>query len=238
MEPGPATGRVREFLEPFADSLLPGALDGYALPVGDGSLRNRANIRKATDLMEEAGWSVQDGVMKNAEGQPFTFEILLPQSGSEEGAIIDLYVQALTRLGISPTISTVDSAQYTERTSAFDFDMTYYQRGMSLSPGNEQRLYWGSQVVDTPGSRNLMGMASPAADAMIDRLLTSESNADFIAATRALDRVLTTGRYVIPIYQWNVSRIAHVKELKFPEYLPIYGDWIGWQPDVWWYEQE
>ncbi|MDU8912078.1 extracellular solute-binding protein [Aestuariicoccus sp. MJ-SS9] len=238
MQDGPATGRVRDFLEPFADGLLPGALDGYALPQGDGSARNRANIRRAIDLMAEAGWTVQDGVMKNAQGQPFTFEIVLPQGSTEEQSIIDIYAQALERMGITPTITAIDPAQYKERTNLYDFDMTYYRRGLSLSPGNEQRLYWGAEGVTEPGTRNWMGMNSPAAEAMIDRLLNSESREDFIAAARALDRVLTTGRYVIPIYQWNISRIAHAKELKFPETLPIYGDWIGWQPDVWWHEED
>ncbi|WP_425038780.1 extracellular solute-binding protein [Primorskyibacter sp. S187A] len=237
MRDGPAEGRVAEFLEPFAADLLPGALEGYSLPVSDGSERNRANIAKAMALMEEAGWTIQDGVMKDSAGTPFTFEILLRQGSSENQAIIDIYVEALTRLGITPTITTVDSAQYKERTNAYDFGMAYYRRGLSLSPGNEQLLYWGADGIDTPGTRNWMGVNSPAAEAMINRLVNSENNEDFIAATRALDRILTTGRYVIPIYQFNVGRVAHVKELKYPERIPMYGDWIGWQPDVWWYDE-
>lgn len=238
MDHGPATGRVRALLEPFKDELLPGALEGYSLPEGDGSARNRKNIAKAMDLFEQAGWTVQDGVMKNADGQPFTFEILLSQGSAENDSIIDLYVQALKRLGISPTVATVDSAQYNERTQNYNFGMTYYRVGVSLSPGNEQYLYWSAEGVDKPGTRNLMGMNSPAAEAMIDALVNSESQEDFLAATRALDRILTTGRYVIPIYQFNISRIAHVKELKYPARIPMYGDWINWQPDVWWYEEE
>ncbi len=237
MQDGPAEARVREFLEPYADALLPGALDGYALPVSDGSARNRANLRRAIELMEAAGWTVQDGQMKNAEGTPFTFEIVLASGATEEQSIIDIFVEALKRMGIEPVVTTIDSAQYKERESTFDFDMTYFRRGISLSPGNEQRLYWSCDAAETEGSRNYMGMCSPAAEAMIDRLLNSESRDDFLAAARALDRVLTTGRYVIPIYQWNISRLAHAKELKFPESLPIYGDWIGWQPDVWWWEE-
>nr|WP_116596895.1 extracellular solute-binding protein [Primorskyibacter marinus] len=237
MDHGPATGRVKEFLQPFADELLPGALEGYTLPEGDGSERNRRNIARAMDLLAEAGWTVQDGMMKNADGAPFIFDILLQQAGGEEQAIIDIFARSLKRLGITPRITVVDSAQYNERINSYDFDMTYMRRGLSLSPGNEQRLYWGSEEADAPGGRNLMGMKSAAADAMIDRLLTSESREDFLAAAKALDRVLTTGRYVIPIYQWNISRIAHVKELKFPENIPMYGDWIGWNPDVWWYEE-
>ncbi|MBN9886473.1 extracellular solute-binding protein [Salipiger abyssi] len=238
MQAGPATGRVRALLEPFADTLLPGALDGYALPEGDGSARNRRNLRAAMALMNEAGWSVQDGAMKNAEGRPFRFEIVLAQGSSEEQSIIDIFVQALTRMGIAPQVTVIDSAQYNERVNAFDFDMTFFRRGLSLSPGNEQRLYWGSEAADQPGSRNVMGMKSPAADAMIDVLLNATSQEEFIAASRALDRVLTTGRYVIPIYQWNISRIAHVKELRYPPHVPVYGDWIDWMPNAWWWQDE
>ena len=238
MQDGPAEGRVRALLEPFAADLLPGALDGYALPVSDGSERNRGNIRAAIDLMEDAGYTITDGQMVGPDGAPFTFEILLQQGSTEEQSIIDLFVQSLERVGITPTITTIDSAQFKERTTNYDFDMSFNRWGMSLSPGNEQRLYWGCDGVENPGTRNWMGMCSPAADAMIDAILQSDSRDDFVAATRALDRVLTTGRYVIPIYQWNISRIAHVKELKYPTEIPIYGDWIGWQPDVWWWEEE
>ena len=237
MSDGPAEGRVAEFLEPFKADLLPGALEGYALPVGDGTERNRGNIARAMELMEEAGYTVQDGVMTGPDGAPFTFNILLQAGASENTAIIDMYVESLSRLGINATVTEVDSAQFKERTDAFDFDMTYYRVGVSLSPGNEQNAYFGGDSADTPGSRNLMGVKSPAVDAMIERLLTSESQDDFRAAVSALDRVLTSGRYVIPIYQWNISRIAHAKELHYPEYIPIFGDWPGWQPDVWWWDE-
>jgi peptide/nickel transport system substrate-binding protein len=237
MQPGAAEGRVLELLEPFADDLLPGALEGYEFPVSDGREANRAGIRAAMGLMEEAGYSVQDGVMTGADGQPFTFEIVLSQGSAENQAIINIYVESLARLGITPTVTTIDSAQYRERTDAYDFDMTWFARGVSLSPGNEQYLYWGCDMVDVPGSRNLMGVCNPAIDAMIDEMLTAESQEDYRAAVHALDRVLTSGRYVIPIWYSPVSRIAHVRELHYPERLPIYGDWMGFQPDVWWYEE-
>jgi len=237
MSDGPTTGRVKEFLDPFAADLLPGALEGYTLPTSDGSERNRAGTAAALAQMEAAGWSVQEGVMADAGGNAFTFDILLKTGSSENAAIIDMFTQSLARIGVTPTIRTVDSAQYKEATDAFDFDMTYYRRGVSLSPGTEQYAYYGSEFANEPGTRNLMGVQSPAVDAMIERLLTSESQDDFVAAVKALDRVLTSGRYVIPIYQWNISRIAHAKELKYPETLPIFGDWPGWQPDVWWYEE-
>lgn len=238
LEPGPAEGRVRELLEPFADDLLPGALDGYALPVSDGSARNRAGTRAALDLLAQAGWTVQDGVMKNTAGDPLSFEILLSQGSAETKQITDIFVESLGRLGISPVVTTVDSAQYTERTNAFDFDMTWYARGLSLSPGNEQSLYWSSEAADTEGSRNWMGAKNPAIEGMIDAMLNAQSRDDYVAAVRALDRVLISGRYVIPSWHSPISRIAHAKQLQYAsDKLPAYGDWIGFQPDVWWYEE-
>ena len=237
MTPGtPAEGRERALLAPFADSLLPGALEGYALPVSDGSEANRKGIREATRLLEEAGWTVQNGVLTNAAGTPFAFDILLVQGEDDMLSIANIYIEALRRLGIAVTVTSVDSAQYKERTNAYDFDMTHYIRSLSLSPGNEQTLYWGSAGVTEPGTRNWMGMNSPAAEAMIKTLLTATDPEEFTAATRALDRVLTSGRYVVPIWYSDVSRIAHAKQLHYPDQLPIYGDWLGFQPDVWWYQ--
>lgn len=237
MTPGaPAEGRERALLAPFADSLLSGALDGYALPISDGSEANRTGIREATRLLQEAGWTVTDGVLTNAAGTPFAFDILLVQGQDDMLSIANIYVEALRRLGIAVTVTTVDSAQYKERTNRYDFDMTHYIRSLSLSPGNEQTLYWGAAGVTEPGTRNWMGMNSPAAGAMIKALLTATDPQEFIAATRALDRVLTSGRYVVPIWYSDVSRIAHARQLRYPDRLPIYGDWLGFQPDVWWYQ--
>ncbi|MEM6897255.1 MAG: extracellular solute-binding protein, partial [Pseudomonadota bacterium] len=237
MAPGPAEGRVRELLEPFAADLLPGAIEGYSFPVSNGSERNRAGIARATELLAEAGWTVQEGVLADADGTPFEFNILLQVGAHEAETMIDIYVEALKRLGIFPTIDKVDSAQHRERVDAYDFGMAYFRRGVSLSPGNEQYTYWGSAGVTEPGSRNLMGMDVPAAEAMIDTFLNAESQEDFRAAVKALDRILTSGRYVIPIYHFSTGRIAHAKELRFPARLPMYGDWLGFQPEVWWYEE-
>ena len=241
MDVGPATGQVRDLLEPYTDALLPGTLDGYTLPQSDGSQRNRANLRKAMALLNDAGWTVQDGALKNAEGTPLKLTVLLQQDGliQQATAMMDIYAQALDRLGITLDIQSIDRAQYTERESQFDFDLTFMRRALTLSPGNEQYSYWGMDAANIPGSRNLMGMQSPAADAMINAMLNASDRSEFIAATRALDRVLTAGRYVIPIYQYSVGRIAHLKELKYPvDTLPIYGDGIGFLPEVWWYEEE
>ncbi|MBF9061151.1 ABC transporter substrate-binding protein [Rhodobacterales bacterium HKCCSP123] len=236
MRPGPAEGRVAEFLMPFEGVLLPGASEGYTMPVTDGTERNRAGIATALEALEAAGYTVQDGVMTTPEGAPFTFEILLQTGSSENDAIVNIYTEALERLGIAVEVSRVDAAQFRERRGAFDFDMIYERYGLSLSPGNEQYSYWGCETVEVTGSRNLMGACHPAIEAMIGRMLNSESQDDYVAAVRALDRVLTSMRYVVPFWHNPVSRIAHNAELHYPEVIPIYGDWIGWQPDVWWVE--
>lgn len=237
MDAGPATGRVAELLEPFKDNLLPGTIEGYEFPVSDGAERNRPNLRRASKMLAAAGWTVgDDGILRNDNGTEFTFDILLNSGSAENEAIANIYVDALSRLGINVSVTVVDSAQYKERASVYDFDMTYYRRGVSLSPGNEQMLYWGARGVTEPGTRNYMGMDSPAAEAMIKRMLSSDSQQEFRSAVKALDRILTAGRYVVPFWHSDISRIAHKSELHFPDKIPMYGDWLGFLPDVWWVE--
>lgn len=235
---GPASGRVADYLMPFAADLLPGTVDGYTLPQSDGTKRNRKNLRKAMALLEEAGLTVQDGALRDADGTPISFDVLLRQGDIEMKTVVEIYARALERLGITLMPEPVDNAQYVGRQSSFDFDLTKVRRELSLSPGNEQKLYWGSDGADQPGSRNLMGIASPAVDAMIDTMLSVTDPEDFVAATRALDRLLMAGRYVIPIWSFDKGRIAHKRALKFPQTLPIYGDRTGFMPDVWWYQED
>jgi peptide/nickel transport system substrate-binding protein len=190
--------------------------------------------------LQAAGYSAEGGVMRNADGVPLTVQIMLSKGsrldvgGSEK--IADLYVQALTRLGITAQVEVVDNAQITKRLETFDFDMTTFRRALSLSPGTEQRYYWGSEAADVPGSGNLMGVKSPAIDAMIDRMLTARGADDFTYAVRALDRLLTTGRYVIPFWQFNEGLIAHKVEMKYPDKIPLYGDGPNFMPEVWWWD--
>ena len=240
MQPGAATGKVAEFLAPFAETLPEGALEGYVQPVSDGTSRNRRALRRARALMEDAGWRIVDGQLQNDQGAPFEINILLRQSAAEMISIVELYRPALERLGITVTVETVDDAQYVERENSYDFDMTQYRRDLSLSPGNEQRFYWGLDGVTTPGTRNLMGAKDPAIEAMIDAMLTARSQEDFIAATRALDRVLTAGRYVIPIWKYDKTRIAHDSRLTYPaDQIPVYGaDPRGFLPHVWWFQDQ
>ncbi|WP_299350647.1 extracellular solute-binding protein [uncultured Shimia sp.] len=237
MTDGPASESVTALLAPFADALPDDALGHYTLPASDGSNRNRKNMRRAMKLMSEAGYEVVDGVMTGPDGTPFSFEILLRQGDTQDTAITDLYRKSLEKLGIFVTVSAVDNAQYTQRINEFDYDMTDTRRALTLSPGNEQALYWGSAAANQPGSRNLMGIRNPAIDALVSTLTASTSAEDFRTTAQALDRVLTTGRYVIPIWSYAVGRVAHNAKLHYPETLPLYGDGVEWLPGVWWHEE-
>ena len=238
MSDGPAEGRVRALLAPWENTLPPGALEGYALPEGNGEASDRRAIRRATGLLEEAGYAIgDDGRLTGPDG-PVGFDILVSQGSSEVTTIVDVYVEALRRLGVEATVTAVDSAQMKDRLDDYDFDMTYYTWGLTPAPGTEQRLYWGSEGVERPGTRNLMGADHPAIDALIDAMLAAATREDYVAAVKALDRVLTAGRYVVPIWHQPVSFIAHDARLRYPaDRLPLYGDWIGFQPDLWWAEE-
>ncbi len=236
MEQGPATGKVAAFLAPFADDLLPGTLEGYALPASDGTVRNRQNIRTALKLLEDAGFEAKGGVMTGPDG-PLALTLVMDKNNRNDLAIADIYQQGLDRLGITLNVDRVDNAQFVERESGHDFDLISYRRALSLSPGNEQRFYWGSDSRDIEGGRNLPGIASPAIDAMIDIMLTARSTEDFIAATRAMDRVLTAGRYVLPFARFDKDRIAHVRQMKNSGVIPIYGDGPNYMPQMWWWEE-
>lgn len=230
---GAAEGREREILAPFADTLPEGALEARWTPpksAGDG--RNRAGLRRASRLLSEAGFTLDQGVLRGPDGAPFAFEILLVSSSEERAA--GVFRDALARLGIAATIRSVDSAQYQERRNLYDYDMIVARWGLSLSPGAEQRLYWGRAGVSEPGSRNYMGVDSPAAEAAIDAMLAADTAGEHRAAVRALDRVLSHGVYVIPYWFEPESRIVHAKRLKHPDRIPLYGDWIGWAPELWW----
>lgn len=237
MDDGAAIGPVADLLEPYKDTLKPDTLEGYTLPVSDGSLSNRKNTRSALALFKEAGWEIKDNVMQDANGTPFAFEILIRTGSDQNTRKANIYAESLVPLGIKATVTRIDAPQLKERTQVYEFDMAYYRRGLSLSPGNEQMLYWGKDGIENPGTRNWMGMNEPAAEAMIQTMLTAETQDEFRSAVKALDRVLISGRYVIPFAYSNIARIAHDSNLKYPEHVPIYGDWIMYHPDVWWSEE-
>ncbi len=231
---GPATGRERALLTPFADVLPPGAMAGdFALPVSAGDGRNRDTLRTATRLLREAGWRISEGKLQNGAGDPFTFEILLQGSGDEEKVAAG-FARSLERLGIDVSLRPVDGAQYRARLETYDYDMILRQWWLSLSPGAEQEFYFGSRGVTEPGTRNYMGADNPAIDAMIDALLTAQDEEGQVAAVRALDRVLTAERYVIPLWYDPVERLAWWKPLQKPDRTPLY----GYRPEVWWMDED
>jgi len=227
-----ARGEVLALLEPYRDALLPAAIDGYAVPIAKGK-RNRSGLRHAKAQLEAAGWRVTQGELRNAQGEVFEFSIMLGLAGSE--GVANIFAAALERLGIKVSTEVVDAAQSTARKRSYDYDMMFNTWALSLSPGNEQWKYWGSDGVTEEGSRNYMGVSSQAVDDLITGMLVATTQESFVAHIKALDRVLMSGRYVIPLWYQPVSMLAHRKELKFPDRLPVYGDWSGFLPDVWWY---
>lgn len=230
---GPASPAERALLAPFShvsDTLLE---VGFDLPKGDASGANRQNLLKAKGLLEEAGWMVEDYKLVNAEsGEVFSFEILLLHARDERLALT--YKRWLARLGIQVRINKVDSAQYIQRLRGFEFDMIIRQFGASLSPGNEQSFYWSSEAANQEGTRNYPGIKDPAVDAMIDAVLRAESREDLVAATRALDRALMAGVYVVPLFHLPHDLIAYWTKLERPERAALYGSDI----DTWWVKPE
>lgn len=237
MGPGPASPAVRALLVPFADSLPPDALEDLSLPVSDGSEANRAGLRRAGRMLDDAGWTVRGGARVNAAGEALTLEILVPIGGAEMRAVVTIWTRALERLGVQARVVAVDDAQMNARLRDYDFDITPLVRANSLSPGNEQYLYWGRDGVTVPGTRNIAGVDSPAVEAMIAAMLAARDPADFRLAVQALDRALMAGRHVIPLWFADRSRLAHDRRLRFAaDRLPVYGDAAGFLPDVWWWQ--
>lgn len=232
----PATGPVLGLLAPFVATLPPGTIEGYALPASDGTEANRKNLRAAVALLTDAGWTVQDGKLVDAKGTPFAFEILLQNGADDLIAAASIYVQALRRLGIEAGVTTVDAALYKQRRSDFQFDMTHFAVAVSLSPGTEQVQYWGASQANLSGTRNLPGIADPAVDAMIDTMLQTADPDEYRAAVQALDRILTAGRYVVPLWYADKTRLAHDARVHYPETLPLYGLFPGFYPETFWME--
>lgn len=209
-------------LEPWR-AQLPEEVFGepYVPMVTDGSGKDRRPLRLAGKLLDEAGWTVQDGVRVNSAGKPLIFEILLGSSGNEK--ITLAYQRNLKRLGVDARVRLADSAQYAGRLENFDFDMIVARWRVSLSPGNEQFKFWSSEAADAPGSRNYAGIKNPALDAMINTLVAAKTRDDLVTAARALDRVLIWGYYAVPLYHDTGFRIARWNKVARPAEVPIYG---------------
>lgn len=223
-------GREKEILEGFRGRIPPAVFtEEYKLPVTDGSGNNRDGARRALALLREAGWTVRDRRLVNAQGRPFEFEILLQGATFERIALP--YVQWLERLGITARVRTVDPAQYQVRIDAFDFDMTVDSMGQSFSPGNEQRDYFSSAKAAENGSQNVAGIADPAIDELVELVIGAPNYEELVARTRALDRVLLHHNFVIPQWHLPAFRIAFWDKFGRPERNPRYG--LSF-PSAWW----
>lgn len=226
----PADERERALLAPFSSSVRADVLDGtWSPPVSDGSGRDRGTLKNALGLLAAAGYELRGTqLVERASGRPFTFEIMVTARDEERLAL--LFSQSLKRAGITARVRVVDPVQYEGRRLAYDFDMIENRWDQSLSPGNEQAFYWGSEAAAQPGTRNYMGIKSPAVDAMIAALLKAESREDFVAAVRALDRVLISGFYVIPLFHLPAQWVARWDTIGRPATTSLY----GYLPETWW----
>ena len=225
-----ADSRERALLAPYPDGVGADILEnGWQPPESDGSGFNRDNARAAVALLREAGYDLNGGRMvETRSGKPLTIEALARSRGQER--LMLAFAESLKRVGITLTIRQVDDAQYWARLKTFDFDIIQWNWSASLSPGNEQANRWTSTAADVPGALNYPGVKSVAADAMIEALLKAEDRDDFEAAVRALDRVLLSGDYVIPLFHLRQQWVAYWAHLIPPERTPL----SGYSIDTWW----
>ncbi len=228
----PASDAERALLAAFPGAVSEGVLEnGFVAPVSDGTDRNRRNRRLAIKTLETSGWSISDGVMVNTEtGSPLTFEITVATPEDQRLALN--FSDALKSIGVEGNVRYVDSSQYQQLRQTYDFDMIFNFWYASLSPGNEQSFYWGMEAADQDGTRNYMGVKEPAVDGMIEAMVAARDRSDFVAAVRALDRVLLSGDYVIPLFYQPDQWVAHWARLKHPEKTSLY----GYKVNTWWAE--
>ena len=228
-------GKELEILESVRGQVPPEVFTAtYKNPVFDKEESVRGNLRQAAKLLREAGYEVRDGKLVNAKtGEPFTIEFLIASPSFDR--IILFYGEDLKRLGIQFTVRQVDVSQYQNRVRSRDFDAIVSGWGQSLSPGNEQYEYFGSESADRDGSSNYAGIKNPAVDTLIKRVVFAKDRGELLAATRALDRVLMWNHYVVPMWSINVSRIARWDRFGKPDKLPEYN--IGF-PDIWWFDKD
>ena len=220
------------YLNPYMDVLPNEVFNAqYNNPKTDGSGFIRNQLQEATKLIKDAGWILQNGKLENSKGEPFEFEILLVSPAFER--IVLPFIDNLEKLGIKTSLRTIDSSQYQKRIESFDFDMIVFTFSQSLSPGNEQRNFWGSDAADTNGSRNVIGIKNDVIDILIEKLINAKDREDLITITKALDRVLLWNYYVIP--QWHISayRVLYWDMFDQPKKKPKYS--LGF--DTWWINQ-
>jgi microcin C transport system substrate-binding protein len=228
-------GRELQILESVRDLVPPEVFTTpYTNPVSDTPEAKRNNLREALRLLKEAGYELRGSQLVDKEtGRPFTIEVLIFDPSTERYLLP--YQQDLAKIGIEMTIRSVDTPQYIERVRKRDFDMIVGGWGQSLSPGNEQRGYWGSSSADEPNSRNYAGISDPGVDALIEKVIYAKDREELVAATKALDRILLWHHYVIPQFYSDVYRTARWNRFGHPENIPIYTPGF---PDIWWYDSD
>jgi microcin C transport system substrate-binding protein len=232
---GRPEGEELAILEKVRSDLPPEIFEqAYQNPVNATADDFRRHMRKAANLLAAAGFEMRNGVRTNEAGVKLTAEMLLVQPSFEK--LVLAYKAELAKLGVQLDVRVVDSAQYQRRIRAFDFDMIVWSFPQSHAPGNEQREFWGSSAADEPGSRNLIGIKSPAIDALIERLVYAKDRTDLVAATRALDRALLWGHYLVPQFYSPVDRIAYWHRFGRPKSLPRHGSPLDAFTRVWWYD--
>jgi peptide/nickel transport system substrate-binding protein len=225
----PATPAERALLAPFPEAVRADVMEGqWAPPVTDGSGRDRGLAHRALALLGEAGYALKDGTLANARGERIAFEILVKNRQEERLALA--YAQSLARIGVTADVRLNDEVQYQRRRTKFDFDMMMGSWVATPSPGGEQRTRWGAASANMDGAYNIAGAASPAIDAMIAALLAADSRDDFVAAVRALDRVLISGFYIVPLFYAPEQWIAYSARLGHPDKTPLFGV----NTDAWW----
>ena len=230
----PADAQERAFLKPFEARIPSGILDGsYRLPVTDGSGHDRSVLREALNLLSQAGYDLDGAVLRQRSSKtPLTFEILVTTRDQERIALA--FSRDLKRAGIEARVRAVDAVQFDQRRLGFDFDMIQYRLDQSLSPGNEQYFYWGSEAADSQGTRNYMGAKDPAIDALIAAMLEAREHPAFVSAVRALDRVLMSGFYAIPLFNVREQWIARWNRIERPVATAL----TGYLPETWWQKPE
>jgi len=231
-------GQELEILQKVRDQVPPEVFTTvYSNPVGGGPENVRANLREAMRLMKEAGYEVRNQKQVNAKtGETLSVEILGEISDPNMERLILFYKPSLERLGVNVTVRNVDDSQYENRLRKWDFDMIVASWPESLSPGNEQRDFWGSPAADLQGSRNYVGIKNPAVDALIERIIFAKDRAELVASTRALDRVLLWNHYVVPQYTYDKQRTARWDRFSRPDPLPKYA--AAAFPTIWWWDAE
>ena len=221
-----------KLLNPWKDQLpIEVFTKTYKSPISDGSGIPRKNLKIAKQILEEEGWFIENGKLLK-DGKEFVFEFLIVSPSLEKLALV--FQKTLQTLGITMTVRTVDSSQYQARLLTYDFDMINAIWRVSLSPGNEQQFYWGSEVGKKDGSKNYAGVDSQVVDFLIEKLIGAKTREELTTTIHALDRVLLWGHYLIPLHHSGIDRIAYWNFLEFPEQIPLYGIVI----ETWWSNQE